>query len=1017
MFGFFGGRSVRKVDVSTKARHHNRSGLRFESLEDRRLFAFAGDANFDGAFDTSDLVQVFQAGKFERNVDATWAEGDWNGDGRFSSGDLVVAFQVGRYEKDDPYPGQYDMLREKYVSLNEGRDALGRFVREGETANENGLYALFETGAIYWTANTGAHEVHGAIWNKYASMERENSFLGFPTTDETVALDGVGRFNHFQGGSIYWTPETGAHEVHGAIRDRWAELGWERSVLAYPITDELTTPDGVGRYSHFQGGSIYWSPSSGAYEVHGAIRDKWASLGWERSFLGYPLTNELTTTDGVGRFNHFQGGSIYWTPETGAHEVHGAIRDRWAQLGWSLGYPITDETATPDGVGSYNHFQFGSIYWHPNTGAHEVHGAIREYWASLGWELSKFGYPLTDELTTCDGTGRFNVFERGSIYWHPSIGAYEVLGSKLIFVDFNGATLDERQRALTSLPGWDRTADSLAGDSFVDEFNRLQNEYGGYSNFSFLDLDGDGQLNRADGDLAVEEILQRVRGHYCSFDVQVARVDNSDHAIRLMNNGINGDMLLYAWAWPGDPGGGGQAPEEANNSSDDVGEVGGSISVARLVVESRGLSGEAARNSYYSFFSNFISHEAGHSFGLAHIDMAKTPASQDVDLMTPLLNGVPLTFRDVNLPVDGNQTQNPYQYLLRVLGHNQHRFELSPVNNASRTGDIATVSRVPNSMETWWIGANGSIQDAYWYEGSSWQRFELAPAGSASTTGGITAVSRIPNSMEVWWIGVDGSVQAAYWYEGSGWQRYQLASAGSAAIDGDITVVSRIPGSMEVWWIGANGSIQDAYWYEGGNWQQFELAPAGSSSINGDITAVSRIPQSMEVWWVGANGSIQDAYWYEGSTWNRFELAPAGSASTTGGITAVSRIPNSLEVWWIGANGSIQDAYWYEGSNWQRFELAPAGSASANGGITVVSRIPQSMEVWWVGANGEVRDAYWYEGANWQIFDLALSGSASASGSIASVSRIAGSMEVFWIGPDGQIRDSYWYENDRWRGV
>ncbi|MEH2422789.1 MAG: hypothetical protein V7K48_18295, partial [Nostoc sp.] len=41
---------------------------------------------------------------------------------------------------------------------------------------------------------------------------------------------------------------------------------------------------------------------------------------------------------------------------------------------------------------------------------------------------------------------------------------------------------------------------------------------------------------------------------------------------------------------------------------------------------------------------------------------------------------------------------------------------------------------------------------------SAWQHFELAPAGSASTSGSIKAVSRISNSMEVWWIGADGSV-------------------------------------------------------------------------------------------------------------------------------------------------------------------------------------------------------------------------------------------------------------------
>ena len=109
--------------------------------------------------------------------------------------------------------------------------------------------------------------------------------------------------------------------VIGAIRDKWVALGSTQSFLGQPFTDELTTPDGTGRYNHFQGGSIFWTPRTGAHEVHGQIRDKWAALGWERSFLGYPLTDELGTPDRVGRFNHLEGGSIYWTPQTGATTV------------------------------------------------------------------------------------------------------------------------------------------------------------------------------------------------------------------------------------------------------------------------------------------------------------------------------------------------------------------------------------------------------------------------------------------------------------------------------------------------------------------------------------------------------------------------------------------------------------------------------------------------------------------------------------------------------------------------
>ena len=59
----------------------------------------AGDANFDGRFNSTDLVEVFQIGKYEDDTpgNAGWAEGDWNGDGDFTSSDLVMAFQDGGY--------------------------------------------------------------------------------------------------------------------------------------------------------------------------------------------------------------------------------------------------------------------------------------------------------------------------------------------------------------------------------------------------------------------------------------------------------------------------------------------------------------------------------------------------------------------------------------------------------------------------------------------------------------------------------------------------------------------------------------------------------------------------------------------------------------------------------------------------------------------------------------------------------------------------------------------------------
>ena len=260
-------------------------------------------------------------------------------------------------------------IDDRYAELGGSNGSLGSPVEdEAYTGDDRRVrFRVFQNGAIYWilrTAPPQIYEVHGAIWHLYKTLGTYSSVLGLPLTDETEGPDGVGRFNHFAGGSIFWTPSTGAHEVHGAIHQKWSGLGLEQSPLGYPVTDETDCPDGVGRFNHFQRGSIYWTPTTGAHEVHGAIFDLWSSLNWERGLLGYPLTDESPCPDGIGRFNHFQRGSIYWTPTTGAHEVHGAIRDRWEQSGWeqgALGYPLTSEFRTLDVVGGGERLRISSF--------------------------------------------------------------------------------------------------------------------------------------------------------------------------------------------------------------------------------------------------------------------------------------------------------------------------------------------------------------------------------------------------------------------------------------------------------------------------------------------------------------------------------------------------------------------------------------------------------------------------------------------------------------------------------
>jgi hypothetical protein len=187
-----------------------------------------------------------------------------------------------------------------------------------------------------------------------------------------------------------------------------------------------------------------------------AVNNKVASLDatlrsqyFTGAYAGPNMTN-----DGIGAFRYYTGswgeGTIYWSPPSGAHEIHGDIEQLWKSYNYEigLGYPVTDELGTPDGIGRYNFFYRlvngqlvgrSSIYWSPKTKAHAVYGDILAAWGNNGYEAGPFGYPADDEHNSgssgdigCAAGRRAQNFSvhrtDGSIYrkstacWNPANG-------------------------------------------------------------------------------------------------------------------------------------------------------------------------------------------------------------------------------------------------------------------------------------------------------------------------------------------------------------------------------------------------------------------------------------------------------------------------------------------------------------------------------------------------------------------------------------------------------------------
>jgi hypothetical protein len=69
-----------------------------------RLGTTYGDVNLDGAFNSTDLVLLFQTRQYEDlfSDNSSWTSGDWNCDGDFTTRDFVLAFMAGGYSGEVP---------------------------------------------------------------------------------------------------------------------------------------------------------------------------------------------------------------------------------------------------------------------------------------------------------------------------------------------------------------------------------------------------------------------------------------------------------------------------------------------------------------------------------------------------------------------------------------------------------------------------------------------------------------------------------------------------------------------------------------------------------------------------------------------------------------------------------------------------------------------------------------------------------------------------------------------------
>ena len=235
------------------------------------------------------------------------------------------------------------------------------------SSDKRSRYSNFEHGRVYYWSR-GTFEIHGAIYIKHEAEGGAHGLLGYPTSHVQTSADKRSRYTNFEKGRIYERSGT-VHEIHGAVFDKHEAVDGVHGVLGYPESDVVDVGDRRGRVTRFEHGFIYYTSTTGAHEVHGAIAARYRINGGPTGYLRYPLADVRTISDGRGRFSEFERGRIYSTPTTGAYEVHGAVLAKLFAEGdvtGHLGYPTSE--LQPSGSLRRQTFEHGRLTYHPSTG-------------------------------------------------------------------------------------------------------------------------------------------------------------------------------------------------------------------------------------------------------------------------------------------------------------------------------------------------------------------------------------------------------------------------------------------------------------------------------------------------------------------------------------------------------------------------------------------------------------------------------------------------------------------------
>jgi hypothetical protein len=363
---------------------------------------------------------------------------------------------------------------------------------------------------------------------------------------------------------------------------------------------------------------------------------------------------------------------------------------------------------------------------------------------------------------------------------------------------------------------------------------------------------------------------------------------------------------------------------------------------------------------------------------------------------------------------------------------------LAPIWRSQNSSSNA-VSRNPGQLDTFFVHSDGKVWTSYWSSGMTgpWPTWPIAGATGVPSDAPLAAVARTPYNLDVFFVGNDGAVHDAAWWDGAQWGTFTLpGTAGLARAGEQVAAVSSSPGAIDVIFAGTNGNL---YWSRGwsGNtltgtiqsgWNNPVAVVADNSVPAGAaVTAVARWADVLDAFYVGKDGALHTAY-CSGTLgapctptgWRRYTtpLGPGCLAQPGAGVAATARSGNQLDVFYTDVGGAICNSWWTPNTGWKAYRIGFA--APPGGQITAVSRLPSVIDLFWAGGDDGFDTAWWIDGASsWGARSLG-SGFFYPGDPLGVTARTPNNLDVFgqsfvpfFHTTDG-LENGYWWAGIPW---